>query len=223
MQLEASWLAQLGSEVELPYMVSLRKFLEREKAAGKVIYPRESEYFNALNSTSFEKVKVVILGQDPYHRVNQAHGLCFSVQEGVALPSSLKNIYKEIQSDLGLDQTTFRHGCLENWAAQGVLLLNSVLTVEQNRVASHRGKGWEVFTDRVVECLSRREKSCVFLLWGNYAQQKGLLIDRAKHQVLTAPHPSPLSAYRGFLGCRHFSMCNRILGAWGETAIDWRV
>ena len=223
MQLGASWLEQLGDEVELPYMLSLRRFLEREKAAGKVIYPRESEYFNALQSTPFDNVKVVILGQDPYHGENQAHGLCFSVQKGFPLPSSLKNIYREIQSDFGLDQAAFRHGCLENWAGQGVLLLNSVLTVEQNRAASHQGKGWEVFTDRVVECLSDRQKPCVFLLWGNYAQQKGALIDRARHKVLTAPHPSPLSAYRGFLGCQHFSKCNRLLEAWGETTIDWRV
>ena len=222
-QLEPDWFAQLAPEFDLPYMVSLREFLVAEKAAGKVIYPGGSEYFNALNSTPFESVKVVILGQDPYHGPNQAHGLCFSVRQGVPLPPSLKNIYKEIQSDLGFNNTEFSHGCLEGWASQGVLLLNSVLTVEQNRAASHQRKGWEVFTDRVIECLSRREKPCVFLLWGNYAQQKGAVIDRAKHKVLTAPHPSPLSAHRGFLGCHHFSQCNSLLGGLGETAIDWRI
>ena len=188
-----------------------------------MIHPGGSEYFNALNSSPFDSVKVVILGQDPYHGPNQAHGLSFSVRQGLQLPPSLKNIYKEIQSDLGLSSHEFSHGCLEGWASQGVLLLNSVLTVEQNKAASHQGKGWEVFTDRVIECLSRREKRCVFLLWGNYAQKKGVVIDRTKHKVLTAPHPSPLSAYRGFLGCKHFSQCNSLLREWGETAIDWRV
>ncbi len=222
-QLEPGWFEQLAPEFDLPYMASLREFLVAENAAGKVIYPDGSEYFNALNSTPFESVKVVILGQDPYHGPNQAHGLCFSVRQGVPLPPSLKNIYKEIQSDLGFDTKAFNHGCLQGWASQGVLLLNSVLTVEQNHAASHQGKGWEVFTDRVIECLARREKPCVFLLWGNYAQKKGAVIDRAKHKVLTAPHPSPLSAHRGFLGCKHFSQCNSLLGELGETAIDWRV
>lgn len=222
-QLEPGWLEQLGSEFDLPYMVSLRDFLVAEKAAGKVIYPAGSEYFNALNSTPFESVKVVILGQDPYHGPNQAHGLCFSVRQGVPLPPSLKNVYKEIQSDLGFSDHGFTDGCLEGWASQGVLLLNSVLTVEKNHAASHQGKGWETFTDRVIECLSMREKPCVFLLWGSYAQKKGVVIDRAKHKVLTAPHPSPLSAYRGFLGCKHFSQCNSLLEELGETAIDWRV
>jgi uracil-DNA glycosylase len=222
-QLEPGWLEQLAPEFDLPYMVSLRDFLVAEKAAGKVIYPAGSEYFNALNSTPFESVKVVILGQDPYHGPNQAHGLCFSVRQGVPLPPSLKNVYKEIQSDLGFSNNEFSHGCLEGWASQGVLLLNSVLTVEQNQAASHQGKGWETFTDRVIECLSRREKPCVFLLWGNYAQKKGVVIDRVKHQVLTAPHPSPLSAHRGFLGCKHFSQCNSLLEGLGETAIDWHV
>lgn len=222
-QLEPGWLEQLAPEFDLPYMVSLRDFLVAEKAAGKVIYPEGSEYFHALNSTPFDSVKVVILGQDPYHGPNQAHGLCFSVKPGVPEPPSLKNIYKEIQSDLGLSNAEFRHGCLEGWASQGVLLLNSVLTVEENHAASHQGKGWEIFTDRVIECLSRREKPCVFLLWGNYAQKKGAVIDRARHRVLTAPHPSPLSAHRGFLGCKHFSQCNSLLEELGETAIDWRV
>jgi uracil-DNA glycosylase len=222
-QLAGEWFEQLKPEFDLPYMVSLRNFLVAEKAEAKAIHPGGSEYFNALNSTPFDSVKVVILGQDPYHGPNQAHGLCFSVRQGLQLPPSLKNIYKEIQSDLGLSNHEFSHGCLAGWASQGVLLLNSVLTVEQNKAASHQGRGWEVFTDRVIECLSRREKRCVFLLWGNYAQKKGVVIDRTKHKVLTAPHPSPLSAYRGFLGCRHFSKCNSLLKEWGETAIDWRV
>ena len=222
-QLARDWFEQLEQEFDLPYMVSLRAFLLAEKAEAKVIHPGGSEYFNALNSTPFDSVKVVILGQDPYHGPNQAHGLCFSVRQGLQLPPSLKNIYKEIQSDLGLSSYEFSHGCLEGWASQGVLLLNSVLTVEQNKAASHQGRGWEVFTDQVIECLSRREKRCVFLLWGDYAQKKGVVIDRAKHKVLTASHPSPLSAYRGFLGCKHFSQCNSLLREWGETAIDWRV
>ena len=222
-QLARDWFEQLEQEFDLPYMVSLRAFLLAEKAEDKVIHPGGSEYFNALNSTPFDSVKVVILGQDPYHGPNQAHGLCFSVRQGLQLPPSLKNIYKEIQSDLGLSSHDLSHGCLESWASQGVLLLNSVLTVEQNKAASHQGRGWEVFTDQVIECLSRREKRCVFLLWGDYAQKKGVVIDRAKHKVLTASHPSPLSAYRGFLGCKHFSQCNSLLREWGETAIDWRV
>jgi uracil-DNA glycosylase len=222
-QLARDWFEQLEPEFDLPYMVSLRNFLVAEKNEAKVIHPGGSEYFNALNSTPFDSVKVVILGQDPYHGPNQAHGLCFSVRQGLQLPPSLKNIYKEIQSDLGLSSHEFSHGCLEGWASQGVLLLNSVLTVEQNKAASHQGRGWEVFTDQVIECLSRREKRCVFLLWGDYAQKKGVVIDRAKHKVLTASHPSPLSAYRGFLGCKHFSQCNSLLREWGETAIDWRV
>ena len=222
-QLAPDWLEQLAPEFDLPYMKSLRDFLVAEKAAAKVIYPDVSEYFNALNSTPFESVKVVILGQDPYHGAGQAHGLCFSVRREVPLPPSLKNIYLEIQSDLGFSNREFNHGCLESWASQGVLLRNSVLTVEQNHAASHRGKGWEVFTDRVIERLSRRQKPCVFLLWGSYAQKKGAMIDRGKHKVLTAPHPSPLSAYRGFFGCRTFSQCNSLLGELGETAVDWRV
>ena len=222
-QLARDWFEQLEQEFDLPYMVSLRAFLLAEQAEAKVIHPGGSEYFNALNSTPFDSVKVVILGQDPYHGPNQAHGLCFSVRQGLQLPPSLKNIYKEIQSDLGLSSHDLSHGCLESWASQGVLLLNSVLTVEQNKAASHQGRGWEVFTDQVIECLSRREKRCVFLLWGDYAQKKGVVIDRAKHKVLTASHPSPLSAYRGFLGCKHFSQCNSLLREWGETAIDWRV
>ncbi|MBT4161849.1 MAG: uracil-DNA glycosylase [Gammaproteobacteria bacterium] len=222
-ELEPTWLEQLNTEFEKPYMQSLREFLTSEKSKGKVIFPAGSEYFNALNTTAYDDVKVVILGQDPYHGPGQAHGLCFSVREGVRLPPSLVNIYKEIQSDLGLSPEDFKHGCLESWASQGVLLLNSVLTVERSSAASHQGKGWETFTDKVIESLSNRDKPCVFLLWGSYAQKKGSVIDRSRHRVLTAPHPSPLSAHRGFFGCRHFSECNRLLEELGETPIDWRV
>lgn len=221
--LEPGWLSRLEDEFTAPYMQSLRTFLLQEKAQGKRIYPAGSEYFNALNTTPYDEVKVVILGQDPYHGPGQAHGLCFSVREGIQLPPSLKNIYQEIQSDLGLTPEDFRHGCLESWAAQGVLLLNSVLTVESHKAASHQGKGWETFTDRVIEALSEREKPCIFLLWGSYAQKKGAVIDASKHKVLKAPHPSPLSAHRGFFGCRHFSECNALLAAMGESPIDWRV
>ena len=222
-QLEPGWLGQLAGEFEQPYMQSLRRFLVEEKSKGKVIFPAGAEYFNALNSTPFEEVKVVILGQDPYHGPGQAHGLSFSVRVGVQPPPSLVNIYKEIQTDLGLGSSDFNHGCLEFWASQGVLLLNSVLTVERHQAASHQGKGWEKFTDRVIECLSTRDRACVFLLWGSYAQKKGVVIDSAKHNILRAPHPSPLSAHRGFFGCRHFSQCNEMLVAMGETPIDWRI
>ena len=222
-QLEPGWLDQLGDEFDKPYMLALKEFLVAEKAGGKVIFPPGSLYFNALNSTPFEDVSVVILGQDPYHGPGQAHGLCFSVRQGVRPPPSLVNIYKEIQADLGFTPEDFKHGCLEAWAGQGVLLLNSVLTVEQHKAASHQGKGWEVFTDKVIERLSAREKPCVFLLWGSYAQKKGAVIDTTRHKILKAPHPSPLSAHRGFFGCRHFSQCNGLLESIGVSAIDWRI
>ena len=219
-QLEAGWLAQLQGEFDQPYMQSLREFLRTEKDKGKIIYPRGGEFFAALNSTPIEAVKVVILGQDPYHGPGQAHGLCFSVQEGVAPPPSLVNIFKEISSDLNIPNN-FPHGCLSNWAQQGVLLLNSVLSVEQNQAASHQGKGWETFTDKIIEVLSREREGCVFLLWGSYAQKKGSVIDSTRHLVLKAPHPSPLSSYRGFFGCKHFSACNEYLQNRGQTPIDW--
>ena len=220
--LEPGWLQRLGSEFEKPYIHALREFLRTEKSAGKVIYPKGSAYFAALNATPYAQVKVVILGQDPYPGPGQAQGLCFSVPPGVAPPPSLQNIYKELQADLGLTQQQFTHGCLTHWAAQGVLLLNSVLTVEHRRPGSHQGQGWEVFTDKIIEVLSAREKPCVFLLWGSYAQKKGAVIDRNKHKVLLAPHPSPLSAHRGFFGCRHFSECNELLRQIDEQPIDWR-
>lgn len=220
-RLEASWLAHLGPEFDKPYMVGLREFLVEENRAGKVIFPKGDEYFAALDATPFDDVKVVILGQDPYHGAGQAHGLCFSVRPDVQIPPSLVNIYKEIESDLGLAPGHFPHGCLSGWAAQGVLLLNSVLTVECRHAASHQGKGWEAFTDRVIEALSQGREHLVFMLWGAYAQKKGAVIDTARHLVLKAPHPSPLSAHRGFLGCRHFSRCNEYLAVHGMTPVDW--
>jgi len=222
-QLHPSWQANLAGEFRQPYMQSLKAFLQSEKKQGKVIFPQGNHYFNSLNQTHFDQVKVVILGQDPYHGDGQAHGLCFSVNDGVKLPPSLQNIYKEIQSDLQLSPAHFTSGCLLGWAAQGVLLLNSVLTVERANAASHQGKGWEQFTDKVIEVLSKERTGIVFLLWGSYAQKKGAMIDRTKHLVLTAPHPSPLSAYRGFLGCKHFSKCNAYLEQSGQTPIDWSV
>ncbi len=219
-QLDESWLDQLQVEFEQPYMQSLRSFLVEEKSRGKVIYPRGSEYFAALNTTPLDRVKVVILGQDPYHGPGQAHGLCFSVREGVSPPPSLINIFKEISDDLGVPDK-FPHGCLTRWAEQGVLLLNSVLTVERYRAGSHQGKGWESFTDRIIEVLSHRSQPCVFLLWGSHAQKKGSMIDQSRHLVLQSSHPSPLSAHRGFFGCRHFSRANEFLSAHGMTPIDW--
>lgn len=220
-RLEPSWKARLSSEFSEPYMQSLRAFLAAEKQRGKVIYPPGDCIFHALDSTPFERVKVVILGQDPYHGPGQAHGLCFSVRPGVATPPSLQNIFKELHADLGVPIP--RHGCLENWAAQGVLLLNAVLSVEAGRAASHEGRGWERFTDVIVQQLNAHRSHLVFLLWGSYAQRKGSMIDRERHCVLQAPHPSPLSASRGFFGCRHFSQTNAYLRAQGIGEIDWRL
>ncbi len=220
-QLEASWKDRLLEEFSLPYMVELREFLYAEKRAGKVIYPRGDRYFHALNTTAFDDVRVVILGQDPYHGPGQAHGLCFSVPPGVAVPPSLQNIYRELAADLQLSPPG--HGCLVPWALQGVLLLNAVLTVEQGRAGSHQGRGWERFTDRVIELLNARDEPLVFLLWGSHAQRKAGFVDTAKHSVLRAPHPSPLSAHRGFFGCRHFSKANAFLQDHGQRAIDWRL
>ncbi len=220
-QLDGSWKQHLLTEFSEPYMKSLRAFLLQQKKLGKVIYPQGAEYFQAFNLTPFEQVKVVILGQDPYHGPNQAHGLCFSVRKGVAFPPSLRNIFKEIQQDLGLPVPA--HGCLTAWADQGVLLLNSVLTVEQAKAAAHQGKGWERFTDAVIRELNEKREGIVFMLWGSYAQKKGQIIDRKKHCVLQAPHPSPLSAHRGFLGCRHFSQANNYILSRGQTPIDWAI
>jgi uracil-DNA glycosylase len=220
-KLEASWKQLLQAQFEMPYMHTLREFLRQQKQAGKQIFPAGGDIFNALNSTPFDKVKLVILGQDPYHGYGQAHGLCFSVRPGTPLPPSLKNIYKELRDDLGIAPA--RSGCLQSWAAQGVLLLNAVLTVEAGQAASHQGKGWEQFTDSVVALLNARREHLVFLLWGSYAQRKGAMIDRDRHLVLESPHPSPLSASRGFFGNQHFSQANAYLLQHGMTAIDWQV
>tara|TARA_B100001964_G_scaffold196669_1_gene221319 strand:+ start:9426 stop:10112 length:687 start_codon:yes stop_codon:yes gene_type:complete len=220
-QLAPSWLNELASEFDQPYMRSLRDFLAEEKQKRTVIYPKGQEYFAALNTTPLDQVKVVILGQDPYHGPGQAHGLCFSVRDGIPPPPSLVNIFKEITADLNLPEKTFVTGDLTAWAKQGVLLLNSVLTVERHKAASHQGKGWETFTDQIVRTLSEKRESCVFLLWGSYAQKKGAVIDTSKHLVLKSPHPSPLSAHRGFLGCRHFSQCNAYLQETGQTPVEW--
>lgn len=217
--MEPSWEKQLSAEFDLDYMVQLRAFLLQQNKAGKIIYPPGDEYFNAFNFTPFDDVKVVILGQDPYHGPGQAHGLCFSVQEGVKTPPSLKNIFKELHRDLGLDIPN--HGCLTSWAKQGVLLLNSVLTVEQATAGSHQKKGWEQFTDSVIQKVNEEQEGVVFLLWGSYAHKKGQFIDQAKHKVLRSVHPSPLSAHRGFLGCGHFSETNAYLESKGKEAINW--
>ncbi len=218
-RLEPSWKQHLLPEFSKPYMQSLRAFLLQQKQQQKRVFPRGDEIFNAFNFTPFDQVKVVILGQDPYHGPGQAHGLCFSVRQEVAVPPSLINIYKELHEDMGV--AIPEHGNLERWAKQGVLLLNSVLTVEAHKAASHQGQGWEAFTDQVIACLNKYREHLVFLLWGSYAQRKGAVIDRSKHLVLTAPHPSPLSAHRGFLGCRHFSKANHYLQQHGIKPIDW--
>ena len=218
-RLDPSWKNRLENEFAKPYMVSLRQFLLERKRGGAVIYPPGDQIFNAMNSTSFEAVKVVILGQDPYHGPGQAHGLCFSVRDGVALPPSLINIYQELEDDLGSSRPV--SGNLQNWAEQGVLLLNAVLTVERGRAGAHQGKGWEQFTDRIVCELNEGREDLVFMLWGSYAMKKGAVIDRARHLVLTAPHPSPLSAHRGFFGCRHFSKANAWLEKHGGIPISW--
>jgi uracil-DNA glycosylase len=220
-QLEPSWQAVLSDEFSKPYMQQLRQFLLQEKQAGKQIYPPGGQIFNALNSTPLAKVSVVILGQDPYHNPGQAHGLCFSVLPGVDPPPSLLNIYKELQRDVGFIPPP--HGYLQPWAEQGVLLLNAVLTVERFKAASHQGKGWEQFTDRVVSVLNEQCESLVFLLWGSHAQKKGQHISRSRHLVLESPHPSPLSAHRGFLGNSHFSRTNTWLREHGRPPINWQL
>lgn len=219
--LEPSWKAVLESEFSKDYMVSLRAFLLAQKSAGKVVFPPEDEIFSALNSTPFESTKIVVLGQDPYYREGQAHGLSFSVKEGFRVPPSLRNIFKELHTDLQC--TTPAHGNLESWAKQGVLLLNSILTVESGRPASHKGKGWERFTDKIVEELNEKRRHLVFILWGDYAQVKGKVIDRSKHLVLSSVHPSPLSAHRGFYGNHHFSMANTYLVQHESKPINWQL
>lgn len=220
-KLEAGWLTAVGEEFDKPYMQELRRFLQQEKDQGKTIYPPGSLWFNAFNTTPFKQVKVVILGQDPYHGPGQAHGLCFSVQKGIAFPPSLQNIFKEIRNDLGLPIPT--HGCLQHWAEQGVLLLNAVLTVEQGKAGAHQGKGWETFTDAAIRALNEQREHLVFLLWGSYAEKKGAFIDGQRHLVLKSPHPSPLSAHRGFFGNQHFSKANAYLAEHGLATIDWQL
>ncbi|HJW04889.1 MAG TPA: uracil-DNA glycosylase [Rhodanobacter sp.] len=218
-RLEPSWKARIGDYLLRPEMQALAAFLRAEKQAGKRIYPPGPEIFAAFAHTPFEAVRVVILGQDPYHGPGQAHGLCFSVRPGVRVPPSLENIFKEIERDLGIPRPD--HGCLTPWADRGVLLLNSVLTVEEGRAGSHQGKGWEGFTDAAIDALNRERDGLVFMLWGSYAQRKGQLIDTRRHGVLKSVHPSPLSAHRGFLGCGHFSAANRYLEAHGHAPLDW--
>ena len=219
---DSRWCDALANELHSDEFLSLLQFIEEQRAQGKNIYPCESDVFSALNLTPLDAVKVVILGQDPYHGAGQAHGLSFSVREGVAIPPSLKNIYKEIVSDVfDGDRGIPESGCLTHWAQQGVLLLNAVLTVEEAKPNSHQGRGWEVFTDAVIRAVNNECEGVVFLLWGAYAKKKAALIDETKHHVLMSAHPSPLSAYRGFLGCGHFSQVNRLLAEQREPEIKW--
>ncbi|WP_276088662.1 uracil-DNA glycosylase [Pedobacter sp. JY14-1] len=220
--LEKGWLEVLEGEFEKTYMKNLKAFLQTEKQNGATVYPKGADIFNAFNHTPFEKVKVVILGQDPYHGTGQAHGLSFSVQKGVAIPPSLKNIYKELEADIPGFRTP-AHGNLTKWADEGVLLLNATLTVRAHEAGSHQGKGWEIFTDTVISKLSAQREGIVFLLWGRYAQNKAELIDQQKHTVLKAAHPSPFSVHNGFFGCRHFSKANAVLEKEGRKPIDWQI
>jgi uracil-DNA glycosylase len=220
--LEPSWLAVLNDEFDKDYMVQLRAFLKEEKHAGNKIYPKVSDIFNAFQKTPFTKVKVVILGQDPYHGENQAHGLSFSVQKGITIPPSLRNIYKELAADIP-GFTIPDHGNLTEWAEQGVLLLNASLTVSAGIPGSHQKKGWETFTDMVIKTLSDKKEGLVFILWGAFAQAKAELIDKTKHHIIKSPHPSPFSADRGFFGSKPFSKTNEILKKEGKKPIDWQI
>ncbi|MFA5593308.1 MAG: uracil-DNA glycosylase [Micavibrio sp.] len=219
-KLEKDWLELLEPEFAQPYMARLKEFLEAERTAGKIIFPKGADIFNALNTTRLTDVRVVIIGQDPYHGPGQAHGLSFSVPKGIPLPPSLQNIYKEIEAEYGVKMP--RTGDLTGWAEQGVLLLNATLTVQSGMAGSHQKKGWEEFTDAVIRAVNERCEHVVFLLWGAYAQKKGAIIDRARHYVLQSPHPSPLSAHRGFLGNGHFKKANAYLAAHGKSPVDWR-
>lgn len=219
--LHESWKPYLQNEFEKDYMKNLSSFLSKEKSAKKNIFPKSADIFNAYNSCPFEEIKVVIIGQDPYHGQNQAHGLCFSVLPPTPPPPSLQNIFKELESDLGLKKPN--HGDLTSWAKQGVFLLNDVLTVEEGKAHSHKEQGWEKFTDRSIEVLNEAHRGLIFLLWGSPAQKKGQKIDGTKHFILKAPHPSPLSSYRGFFGCKHFSETNKILEKQGKKIIDWQL
>ncbi|SMC40600.1 uracil-DNA glycosylase [Rhizobium sp. RU36D] len=220
-KLEESWKEPLAPEFESEYMRELKAFLQEEKAQGKHVFPKGSQYFRALDLTPLDEVKVVILGQDPYHGAGQAHGLCFSVQPGVRIPPSLVNIYKEMESDLGIKPP--QHGFLEHWARQGVLLLNSVLTVEEGKAAAHQGRGWERFTDAVIRVVNEECDSVVFILWGSYAQKKAAFVDQQRHLVLKSPHPSPLSAHNGFFGSKPFSKTNAFLESRGVEPVDWQL
>ncbi len=220
-KIEKSWKKHIGDEFNKSYMLKLKEFLKNEADKGKVIYPSGKNIFSAFDQTKFDEVKAVIIGQDPYHGPGQAHGMCFSVKPGVKPPPSLVNIYKELKADVGFKIPS--HGYLVSWANQGVLLLNSVLTVEQSKAGSHRGKGWEQFTNRVIEVLNESKENLVFFLWGNPAQKKGVIIDAQKHKILKSVHPSPLSAHRGFLGCRHFSQANKYLESKGIDPIKWEL
>jgi uracil-DNA glycosylase len=222
LKLEESWKVVLEGEFEKEYMKKLRSFLQSQHDQQRTIYPGNSLIFNAFEHTPFDKVKVVVLGQDPYHGANQAHGLSFSVQKGVQIPPSLQNIFKELQSEYN-DFQIPKHGDLSSWADQGVLLLNATLTVEASKAGSHQKQGWEIFTDRVIQILSEKRTGIVFLLWGKYAQAKAALINQNKHLVLMAAHPSPFSAYNGFFGCNHFILTNEYLERNGEKGVDWKV
>lgn len=217
-----TWTEVLGAEKQLPYFKDIMQHVQQRREAGQVVYPPQEDVFNAFKLTEFDKVKVVILGQDPYHGPNQAHGLCFSVRHGVKTPPSLVNMYKELANDIA-DFSIPNHGFLQSWAEQGVLLLNTVLTVEQGHAHSHAKIGWEDFTDKVIAQLSEYGNGIVFLLWGSHAQRKGSVIDTNKHHTLKAPHPSPLSAHRGFLGCKHFSRANELLQQQDISPINWQV
>ena len=218
-KINESWKKELKSEFVKPYFLQIVNFLKTEQAAGKVIYPPGKLIFNAFDTTPFDQVKAVILGQDPYHGAKQAHGLCFSVQDGVPPPPSLVNIYKEMQTDLGLPIPNT--GNLTKWATQGVLMLNATLTVRANEANSHSKIGWQEFTNEAIRMVSEDKKNVVFILWGKFAQEKQVLIDESKHLVLKAAHPSPFSAYNGFFGCRHFSKTNEYLTSHGLDPIDW--
>lgn len=221
-EMEASWLKILRDEFEKDYMIKLKEFLKEEKEAGHKVYPKGSDIFNAFNHTSFDNLKAVILGQDPYHGANQAFGLSFAVQKGITVPPSLKNIYKELQTDIpGFNIPN--HGDLTKWADQGVLLLNATLTVQAGKPGSHQKKGWEIFTDTVIRKISEEKEGVVFLLWGKFAQAKSELIDDQKHYILKAAHPSPYSADNGFFGCKHFSKTNDLLKSQGKEPIDWQI
>ncbi len=218
-RIQESWLKYIQPEFEKPYMQELKQFLRAEKDNKRIIFPPSGQWFEALNTTTIDNVKVVILGQDPYHGTGQAHGLCFSVKANVPVPPSLLNIYKELYNDLGVP--TPNHGYLQSWAEQGVFLLNATLTVEMNKAGSHQNKGWETLTDFIIHLVSQQCNNVVFMLWGRFAQNKSVLIDNSKHLILKAPHPSPLSAHRGFLGCKHFSKANNYLLQNGKQPIQW--